>query len=156
VSCGERLTSELRRAGYRVTAQRAVILESVAHAGDHRSAQQVYLAARRRLPGLNPATVYRTLETLSRAGLLDLHAGGGESLRFSIRDPHHPHAHLVCRACGRKVEVDPGLLGSLGRAVKRRTGFVVDTHHLTLGGLCAGCSPDRTRSKRGGSHAAAT
>jgi len=140
LSCGERLTSELRRAGYRVTAQRAVILESVAHAGDHRSAQQVYHAARRRLPGLNQATVYRTLETLSRAGLVDLHANGGESLSFSMRDPSHPHAHLVCRTCGREVEVDPGLMGSLGRAVKRRTGFVVDTHHMTLGGVCARCS----------------
>ena len=156
MSCGDRLMRELRAAGYRATPQRLVILESVAHARDHTSAQQVFTQARRRLPGLNPATVYRTLETLSRAGLLDLHASGGESLRFSMRDPDHPHAHLVCRACGRKVEVDPGLLGSLSRAVKRRSGFVVDTHHLTLSGLCASCSPNHTRPKGGGSHAAAT
>jgi Fur family ferric uptake transcriptional regulator len=84
--------------------------------------------------------VYRTLETLSRAGLVDLHANGGKSLSFSMHDPSHPHAHLVCRICGRKVEVDPGLLGSLGRTFKRRTGFVVDIHHLTLGGVCARCS----------------
>ena len=140
MSCGERLTSELRRAGYRVTAQRAVILESVAHAGDHRSAQQVYRAARSRLPGLNPATVYRTLQTLHAAGLVDLYTNGGQALRFSLRDAEHPHAHLVCRACGRELEIDPSLVRSFGRTVERRTGFQIDAHHLTLGGVCNRCT----------------
>jgi Fe2+ or Zn2+ uptake regulation protein len=140
VSCGERLTSELRRAGYRVTAQRAVILEAVAHAGDHRSAQQVYKDARRRLPGLNTATVYRTLETLHRAGLVDLYANGGHSLRFSLRDAGHPHAHLVCASCGRELELDPRLVSTFGKAVERRTGFHIDGHHLTLRGACSRCS----------------
>jgi len=140
MSCGERLTSELRQAGYRVTAQRAVILESIAHAGDHRSAQQVYDDARRRLPGLNPATVYRTLETLHSAGLVDLYANGGQALRFSLRDAEHPHAHLVCRSCGRELELDPSLVKSFSWTVERRTGFQIDAHHLTLGGVCNRCS----------------
>lgn len=140
MSCGERLTSELRRAGYRVTAQRAVILESVAHAAGHRSAQQVYDDARRRLPGLNPATVYRTLETLHSAGLVDLYANGGHSLRFSLRDAEHPHAHLVCTSCGRELELDPRLVSSFGKTVERRTGFQIDAHHLTLRGACSRCS----------------
>jgi Fe2+ or Zn2+ uptake regulation protein len=63
MSCGQRLTHELRAAGYRVTPQRLVILESVAHARVNTSAQQVFAEARRRLPGLDPATVYRTLQT---------------------------------------------------------------------------------------------
>ena len=140
MSCGDRLTSELRRAGYRVTAQRAVILESVAHAGDHRSAQQVFDDARRRLPGLNPATVYRALETLHQAGLVDLYTDGGHSLRFSLRDAEHPHAHLVCSSCGREIELDSRLVSSFGKAVERRTGFEIDSHHLTLRGACSRCS----------------
>lgn len=140
MSCGERLTTELRRAGYRVTAQRAVILESVAHAGDHRSAQQVYDDARRRLPGLNPATVYRTLETLHSAGLVDLYSSGGRSLRFSLREAGHPHAHLVCSVCGREIELDSRLVSSFGKAIERRTGFEIDAHHLTLSGTCSRCT----------------
>jgi len=140
VSCANRLTGELRAAGYRVTPQRLVILESVAHARDHTSAQQVFQQARRRLPGLNPATVYRTLQTLHTAGLVDLYANGGEALRFSLRDPEHPHTHLVCRSCGRELELDPNLLARFARGIERQTGFQIDIHHLTLGGICARCA----------------
>jgi len=140
VACGERLMRDLRAAGYRATPQRLVILESVAHSRDHTSAQQVFAQARRRLPGLNPATVYRTLQLLHEAGLLDLYTNGGQALRFSLRDPDHPHAHLVCRSCGRPLELDPELLAPFARTIQRRTGFQMDTHHLTLGGLCPGCT----------------
>jgi Fe2+ or Zn2+ uptake regulation protein len=140
VSCADRLTRDLRAAGYRVTPQRLIILESVAHAHNHTSAQQVFRQARRRLPGLNPATVYRTLQTLHTAGIVDLYANGGEALRFSLRDPEHPHAHMVCRSCGRQLELDPDLLGTFARGVKRQTGFEIDTHHLTLGGACPRCA----------------
>jgi len=140
MSCGQRLMSELRAAGHRVTPQRLMILESVAHARDHTSAHEVYAEARRRLPGLNPATVYRTLQTLHAAGLVDLHMDGGQTLRFSLRDPQHPHAHLVCGSCGRELELDPELLRPLARSIRRRTGFQLETTHLTLAGRCSRCS----------------
>jgi Fur family transcriptional regulator, ferric uptake regulator len=141
MSCGQRLTHELRAAGYRVTPQRLVILESVAHARVNTSARQVFAEARRRLPGLNPATVYRTLQRLQQAGLVDLHSNGGPVLRFTLRDPQHPHAHLACRECGRELELDSALLAPLQRTVRRRTGFSIDAQHLTLTGLCSRCTP---------------
>ena len=140
MSCGQRLMQDLRAAGHRVTPQRLVILESVSHARDHTSAQQVFEQARRRLPGLHPATVYRTLQTLHAAGMVDLHTDGGQSLRFSLRDPRHPHAHLICRSCGREMELDRELLTPLVKSVHRRAGFQLDAQHLTLTGLCSRCS----------------
>lgn len=140
MSCAQRLRQDLRAAGYRVTSQRLLILEAVAHARDHTSAQRIYEQARRRLPGLNPATVYRTLQTLHRAGLVDLYDDGGGALRFSLRDPQHPHAHLVCRSCHRELELDPGLVAALERSIRRRTGFRVEAPHLTLRGLCPRCA----------------
>lgn len=144
MSCGPRLMQRLRAEGHRVTPQRLVILESVAHSRDHTSAGQVFSEARRRLPGLNPATVYRTLQTLHAAGLVDLYTDGGQTLRFSLRDPHHPHAHLVCRACGGEQELDPQQLAPLARSVRRSTGFRLE-QHLTLSGLCSACA-GKTRS----------
>jgi Fur family ferric uptake transcriptional regulator len=143
MSCGQRLTHELRAAGYRVTPQRLVILESVAHARVNTSAQQVFAEARRRLPGLNPATVYRTLQRLHDAGLVDLHTNSGHALLFSLRDPKHPHAHLVCQACGRELELGPDVMTPLRQTVRRRTGFHIDAQHLTLTGLCSRCSTDQ-------------
>ena len=40
------------------------------------------------------------------------------TLRFSLRDAEHPHAHLVCSSCGRELELDPRLVSSFGEAVE--------------------------------------
>ncbi len=152
MSCGDRLVEDLRQAGYRVTPQRAVILEAIAHNGGHRSAQEVFREAHRRLPGLNLATVYRTLDTLHRAGLLDMLSCRAELVRFALHDPAHPHTHLVCRSCDRVIELEPALIRSLAAALKRRDGFALDGDHLTLVGLCRACAGQQARSAvdRGG------
>jgi Fe2+ or Zn2+ uptake regulation protein len=140
MSCGQRLMQQLHAAGHRVTPQRLVILESVAHSRDHTSAHEIFTEARRRLPGLNQATVYRTLRMLQAGGLVDLHTGGRQALCFSLHDPQHPHAHLVCRSCGRELELDAELLVPLANSIHRRTGFQLEMSHLTLTGLCPRCS----------------
>jgi Fe2+ or Zn2+ uptake regulation protein len=140
MACGVQMTGALRQAGFRITPQRQVILEVVAHGSDHQSAQQVFEAARRRLPGLNLATVYRTLDSLNRAGLVDLMDDSRGSLRFSLRDPEHPHAHLVCRRCGATEELPVTWLQRTAQDIRRRTGFAADLSHQTISGLCARCA----------------
>jgi Fur family ferric uptake transcriptional regulator len=139
MSCGERLAKELREQGYRVTPQRAVILETIAHMDGHRTAQEVFRAAGERLPGLNLATIYRTLDTLHAASLVDLFDDGGGVTRFSLRDPEHQHGHLVCQRCGRTLTLDPAHVSSLARKIHRETGFEIAVDHLTLTGLCESC-----------------
>lgn len=129
----------MRARGFRVTAQRTIILETIAHMGGHLSAQQVFQESRRRLPGLNLATVYRTVESLQDAGLIDTFSTSQEPLQFSLRDPEQPHAHLVCRSCGRVQQVEGAQLEALNRSLKELAAFEIDHHHLTLEGLCADC-----------------
>jgi Fur family ferric uptake transcriptional regulator len=140
MSCSERLRLEMRLRGLRVTPQRAVILETVSHLGGHPTATEVYREAARRLPGLNPATVYRTLEALQAAGMVDGMGGPGGKSRFSLRDLSHPHHHLVCIDCGGELELDPSWITGLAQQVRRRKGFRLHTHHLTLTGLCRDCA----------------
>lgn len=140
MSCGERLATELRKAGFRVTPQRTVILETIAHQGGHLSAHEVYLEASKRLPGLNIATIYRTLESLHKIGMIDLLSFGSLPIRFSIKDPSKPHGHLVCRRCKQILEVDAGFIAQIAREVEREIGFIIDTDHLTLTGVCKDCT----------------
>lgn len=139
MSCGKRLAEQLRERGYRVTAQRTIILETIAHMEDHNSAQQVYEGARQRLPGLNLATVYRTVESLHEAGLINMLSPGGEPMRFSLRDPEHPHSHLICRECGSIFEMETAEIEAFSRRVEDITSFRIDSSHLTLEGLCETC-----------------
>jgi Fur family ferric uptake transcriptional regulator len=139
MSCGDRLSGELRLSGFRVTPQRGVILETIAHMKGHLSAQEVFESARLRLPGLNIATVYRTLETLHEAGLVDFMLSATDPVRFSLRDQDNPHDHLVCRRCHKVLELDHDLLTPLASGVARDQGFRLDTDHLTLTGICHAC-----------------
>jgi len=139
MSCGERLQEAMRQRGMRITPQRSVILETISHLGGHPTATEVYRQAARRLPGLNAATVYRTLESLRAAGLVDGMDDGGPA-RFSVRDLDHPHHHLVCARCGTVAELDPEPVLGFASQIRRRTGFSLDTDHLTLPGRCRKCS----------------
>lgn len=139
MACGERLAQELRGKGFRVTPQRTVILETIAHMGGHLSVQEVYSESQLRLPGLNITTVYRTLDSLHRAGMVNLFYSGSSPSRFSLRDARHPHGHLVCEKCEQVIDIEPNLLDRLAQAVKLKTGFAIDNHHLTFVGLCETC-----------------
>lgn len=145
MSCGEKLAEEIRKRGFRVTPQRGVILETIAHMGGHLSVPEVFSEARDRLPGLNIATVYRTLETLHRAGMVDIFYPGSGPTRFAIRDPGTAHGHLVCSECEQVLDIDTGLIARLAEEVERKTGFFIDPHHLTLIGMCDDCAEAKRR-----------
>jgi Fur family ferric uptake transcriptional regulator len=133
----------LRQTGLRLTPQRTVIFEILGKVKGHGhlTAQQVFDVARDRLPGLNVATVYRSLEALHEAGLVDrMLAQPGDEVRYAVRDPQHRHCHLVCSRCGREHELELDVVLRLARAVEKETGFRVDVDHLTLGGRCQTCT----------------
>lgn len=142
MSCGERLAEEMRARGFRVTAQRTIILETIAHMSGHLSAQQVYERAADRLPGLNLATVYRTVESLHKVGLVDMLEAQSEPMRFALRDQENPHGHLVCTRCGRVMDLEAGLIEDIAANVSQETEFQIDHHHLTLEGICPLCQAE--------------
>lgn len=132
--------SHLRAQGYRLTPQRLTILEVLDHAGCHLTPQEVFTQARARLPGLTEATVYRTLTFLSEHGLIQpSHMGGGQ-LAYELSE--HAHHHLVCRECGRSVEIEHQYLRQLYRRLEEETGFTIESPHHTFFGTCPDCNPD--------------
>ena len=99
------LIAELRKQGYRLTPQREMIVEAVAHAGRHVTVEDVYEQVQTRTNAVNVATVYRTLDLLVELGLVSK-ADLGEG-RVTYASLHHgPHCHLVCRHCGHVIEVE--------------------------------------------------
>jgi Fur family ferric uptake transcriptional regulator len=124
--------------GYRITPQREMIVEAVAHAGGHVTAEEVYDQVKERTRYINLATVYRTLDLLVEKGMAsraDLWDG-----RVVYATMHHgPHIHLICRGCGDIFLADHDLLESLGVQLSSRYDFAADLQHLSIAGLCAGC-----------------
>jgi Fur family ferric uptake transcriptional regulator len=132
------LIAELRRQGYRLTPQREMIVEAVAHAGRHVTAEEVYEQVRARASAVNLATVYRTLDLLVELGLIS-RADLGDG-RVTYASPiHGPHCHLVCRRCGCVIEADYELVAPLGEQLQERYRFVADLDHVAIPGVCADC-----------------
>lgn len=137
MSCTEQITQRIRSGGFRLTAQRLVVLQVLQHSRQHLAPTEVYRLARSSLPGLTESTVYRTLEFLEKNGFALAAHGGNGRLVYQIAG--HDHHHLVCQKCGDEVEVDHAQLMHLYSEIEAATGFRLTTSHLTLYGLCPDC-----------------
>jgi len=133
------LALSINRAGYKSTAPRQAVLRVVTGMRSPLTAHQILIRARRGYPPLGLVTVYRTLESLRDAGLVEGMDDGGPA-RFSLRDLDHPHHHLVCSQCGAVAELAPEPVLGFASQVRRRTGFRLQTDHLTLPGRCRKCA----------------
>jgi Fur family ferric uptake transcriptional regulator len=128
----------LRRAGYRATRQRGLILDAVCAGGGHTSLGEIYARARRRDATLDRSTVYRALRVFVETDLVVAADTGDGATRYEIKraEPHH---HLVCRLCGHEQEIDGSVLAAMVARVRRQHGFEVVTDHLVLFGYCDQC-----------------
>lgn len=123
----------------RNTRQRAEILDLLDGLEEFRSAQQLHETLRERGSSVGLATVYRAVQMLSEHGDVDvLRTAEGESLyrRCVTRNHHH---HLVCRSCGRTVEIDGPGAEAWAAQVGATHGFADISHTIELFGTCAEC-----------------
>jgi Fur family ferric uptake transcriptional regulator len=122
----------------RRTRQRAAVQEVLAELHEFRTAQQIHDELRRRGDSIGLTTVYRTLQSLSEAGELDaLRNSDGETAYRRCSDGHHHH--LVCRSCGRTVEVSGPAVERWANAVAAEHGFREVSHDLEIFGTCGSC-----------------
>ena len=122
----------------RRTRQRAAVQEVLADLHEFRTAQQIHDELRKRGDSIGLTTVYRTLQSLSEAGELDaLRNADGETAYRRCSDGHHHH--LVCRSCGRTVEVSGPAVERWANAVAAEHGFREVSHDLEIFGTCGSC-----------------
>lgn len=122
----------------RHTRQRAAIAAAIARAPGPLAVQQLLTEAQRELPNLGVATVYRTLRLLQDQGEVREVVIDGEARYESAHLGHHHH--FSCRGCGRVFDLDHCPL-QLRRDDPALCGFQVESHELTLYGLCPACAP---------------
>jgi Fur family peroxide stress response transcriptional regulator len=131
------LRQRCREQGLVLTPQRRAILRAVLDADDHPSADRVHAALARRRVRASRATVFRTLETFARLGLVTTACHPGSSVRYDRRlDRHH---HLVCLACDRVVDIEDARLDALPVPDTRRFGFTISDFKVQLRGTCRDC-----------------
>lgn len=124
-----------------VTEYRRKILELVTASHSHMTAEQVFEALRRTNPKVVRATVYNNLNRLWAEGKVRKVSVEGMPDRY---DRVERHDHLVCKGCGRLLDVD---LGDLTKQLEQRVGRSILTYDLKLLYLCETC---RKKSRQKG------
>jgi Fur family peroxide stress response transcriptional regulator len=126
-----------RERGLTLTPQRHAILRAVLDLDDHPTADRVRATLSRRRVRASRATVFRTLESFARMGIVAKACHPGSSIRYDRRtDRHH---HLVCLSCDRVVDISDARLDALPVPDTRSFGFVVSDFRVQLRGICKKC-----------------
>ena len=123
--------------GGKSTRQRDAILEVIRESESHPTANEIFQAARQRLPTISYATVYNSLRFLKEAGLINEIKFGDSASRFDKETRRHDHA--ICSECGKLVDFDLPQAAELIAAAARKSKFKAESVHLTLLGLCPDC-----------------
>ena len=123
----------------RNTRQRTAVSTLLAQAEGFHSAQDLHAMLRSRGERVGLTTVYRTLQALADAGEIDvMRPPGGEHLYRRCSEGHHHH--LVCRSCGRTVEVLGPTVESWADRVAAQHGYADVSHTLEIFGTCPDCA----------------
>lgn len=127
----------LRERGLRISMARRMIVNFLFDVGSPVSAQQI--ATGLGPTPLDPASVYRNLETLEEHGVVrHFHAGHGAG-RYVLAAGGDPE-YLACDRCGAIREIDRREFAPLREAVRKRFGYKVDFTHFPMMGLCPRCA----------------
>ena len=140
VSISDSIASMTSNAPARSTRQKRALAAALAETDAFRSAQELHTAIREQGARVGLTTVYNQLRALADSGEVDvLRAEDGETLYRRCRSDDHHH-HVLCRVCGRTVEVAGRAVEKWAAKVAAEAGFVDVRHTVEVVGTCADCA----------------
>lgn len=141
------MITALKEIGHRLTPQRMSIVKILSESFQHPSIEQIHAIVQKDFPTTSLATVYKTVSLLKEMGLvLEIAGEGNSSSRFdAIQDV--PHPHLICTGCGEIVDLEPLEIDTFSEDIADRTGYLIQSHNLTLHGLCYNCRSGEKKGK---------
>ena len=127
----------LRQHGLQVTAQRLAVLRAVS-GRQHSTADDVAEVVRAEIGAISRQAVYDALGILAEKGLIRRIQPAGSPARYEDRvgDNHH---HVVCRICGRTVDVDCTVGATPCLTAADDSGYEIDEAEVVFWGRCPTC-----------------
>jgi len=148
VGVGNRLAAEdrgqivaaLLGRGLRLTTQREVVCEAIFGCSGHICAEHILESVTAHHPGLrmNKTTVYRALHLLLELGLVSEHKCGDGRAQYEPAS-RGPHSHMICRQCGRLLDMDDAVASAIRKRLVEEHGFQVELENYPVFGLCPDC-----------------
>ena len=135
----DQLIERLQTAGYRNTPARRAVLEALIDGPSHMTAPDVVEAVDDSSPSVGRASIYRTLELLTKLGVVQSSTLGGTETTYMLSPSGHHH-HAICLECRTTIEIDECVVDEMEGLLHERTGFEIRGHLLEIYGLCPRCA----------------
>ena len=134
------LDAVLRKHGHRVTEPRRVVWDVLGSAVSHLTAEQITDQAQSREPGVNRASIYRSLTLFADLGLArESNLGSDDAARWELAHPDDQF-HLICESCGIVQHHAGDLVHQVRSHLFGDHGFVVNHIELSVTGTCSACA----------------
>jgi len=134
----ELFVRKCKEIGLKITPQRLAVYEVLLKSYNHPTVEEIYEEVKKMYPYVSLATVYRTLETLEKIGLVKRVCFWGNSARYDANICEHHH--LICEKCGRIEDIDLEQKLAIPESLQ---GFKTDSYSVNIYGLCPNCQSNR-------------
>lgn len=124
----------------RNTRQKEAVLQNLRTSDSFRSAQQIFTDLTLSGSNVGLTTVYRNLQRLAEAGEVDVIKNDEGEALYRICDTESHHHHIVCRNCGKTIDVSGPEFEEWVAKIAAQTGFSEVNHSVDLLGICQDCS----------------
>lgn len=133
------LIENLKKHNLKVTPQRLIIYSYLYNNPIHPSAETIYNNIKEENPTISLATVYKTLNSLKEAQLIQLINIGEDSFRYDIETD--PHFHIICKKCNNIKDYYPNnnFISSIKDDIERKTNFKLNSEQMYFYGICEVC-----------------
>jgi Fur family ferric uptake transcriptional regulator len=128
---------------YKLTNQRKIVIDAIVKNQDqHLNCDEIYDLVKNIDSNLGLATIYRSLKLFVQLGILtELNIGDG-SIRYDLVDLNansHNHHHLICKTCGKIIEVKDDSLETVEKEIEKIYDFQIENHKCKFMGTCKEC-----------------
>jgi Fe2+ or Zn2+ uptake regulation protein len=133
-------SAAIRETGGRMTPQRRLIIGLLERANDHLDAEGLYHLAHERDRSISLATVYRTLNVLKDAGLIEQRYFSREHGReYYEPSGASEHYHFTCKMCGQVTEFETTLVDEIKAELEANLEATVHHACICFEGVCKTC-----------------
>jgi Fe2+ or Zn2+ uptake regulation protein len=131
------IRDKFKRSGYTLTSQRRAVLDALKDSNGHPSAEEIYLAVKRRNPRVALGTVYQALSVLEQIGVIETKHWSDSPTRYDLNTD--PHYDIRCTRCGRVDEIPDVDLGDITSHLQPNTPYEITSANVVVEGVCPRC-----------------
>jgi Fe2+ or Zn2+ uptake regulation protein len=131
----------------RLTKGKKLVVERLHAEGKPLTAHEIFSAAAASSDAndVDLATIYRNLDALERANVIEKIEFSAGGWKYALAGAHHTHS-IECTRCGQQVVMGECVMADVEKIIAERTGYTGIHHTVNFTGCCPSCQTSVPRA----------